>query len=103
MNLTPGNLVKRIDDNDWLFTRRKKTDTDVIVPLLQQAEDPIKKYKDHPKALNQGTLFPVILNQKTNAYLKKIADLCNINYVITFYIARHTFATTVTLSNGVPI
>ena len=103
MNLTAGNIVKGIDGNDWLITSRQKTDTDVRIPLLPQAEELIKKYQDHPKAVNQGTLFPVISNQKTNAYLKEIADLCNINKAITFHIARHTFATTVTLSNGVPI
>jgi site-specific recombinase XerD len=103
MNLTAGNLVKGIDGNDWLITSRQKTDTDVRIPLLPQAEELIKKYQDHPKAVNYGTLFPVISNQKMNAYLKEIADLCNINKTITFHIARHTFATTVTLSNGVPI
>jgi site-specific recombinase XerD len=103
MNLTAGNIVKGIDGNDWLITSRQKTDTDVRIPLLPQAEELIKKYKDHPKAANHGTLFPVISNQKTNAYLKEIADLCNINKAITFHIARHTFATTITLSNGVPI
>jgi site-specific recombinase XerD len=103
MNLTAGNIVKGIDGNDWLITSRQKTDTDVRVPLLPQAEELIKKYKEHPKAVNHGTLFPVISNQKTNAYLKEIADLCNINKAITFHIARHTFATTITLSNGVPI
>jgi site-specific recombinase XerD len=103
MNLTTENIVKGIDGNEWLITSRQKTDTDVRVPLLPQAEELIKKYQDHPKAVNYGTLFPVISNQKTNAYLKEIADLCNINKAITFHIARHTFATTVTLSNGVPI
>ena len=103
MNLTTGNIIKGIDGNDWLITSRQKTDTDVRIPLLPQAEELIKKYQDHPKAVNHGTLFPVISNQKMNAYLKEIADLCNINKAITFHIARHTFATTITLSNGVPI
>lgn len=103
INLTTENIVKGIDGNDWLITSRQKTDTDVRIPLLPQAEILIKKYQNHPKAANHGTLFPVISNQKTNAYLKEIADLCNINKVITFHIARHTFATTITLSNGVPI
>lgn len=103
MNLTAENIVKGIDGNDWLITSRQKTDTDVRIPLLPQAEELIRKYQNHPKAVNHGTLFPVISNQKTNAYLKEIADLCNINKAITFHIARHTFATTITLSNGVPI
>ncbi|GAC1314398.1 MAG: hypothetical protein NVSMB24_39000 [Mucilaginibacter sp.] len=68
MNLSTGNLVKGIDGNDWLITSRQKTDTDVRIPLLPQAEQLIKKYKNHPKAINQGTLFPTISNQKTNAY-----------------------------------
>lgn len=38
-----------------------------------------------------------------NAYLKEIADLCGIEKELTYHIARHTFATTVTLSNGVSI
>jgi site-specific recombinase XerD len=38
-----------------------------------------------------------------NAYLKEIADVCEINKTLTFHIARHTFATTITLTNGVPI
>ena len=47
--------------------------------------------------------LPVLSNQKMNAYLKEIADLCGIHKRLTFHIARHTFATTITLSNGVPI
>ena len=64
-------------------------------------EELIKKYEDfdNPK----GTLLPVLSNQKTNSYLKEIADLCEIQKKLTFHVARHTFATTVTLSNGVPI
>ena len=50
-----------------------------------------------------GKLLPVISNQKMNAYLKEIANLCNIRKVLTFHIARHTFATTVTLENAVPL
>jgi len=45
----------------------------------------------------------VLTNQRTNGYLKEIADLCNITKVLTYHLARHTFATTITLSNGVPI
>ena len=48
-------------------------------------------------------MLPTLSNQKLNSYLKEIADLCKIKKNLTFHIARHTFATTVTLSNGVPI
>lgn len=61
------------------------------------------QYKHNPKAQSSGTVFPVLSNQRMNGYLKEIADICNISKKLTFHIARHTFATTVTLSNGVPI
>jgi site-specific recombinase XerD len=69
--------------------------------LLDCALELVIKYKSHPKCIND--IFPVISNQKMNSYLKEIADLCGINKELTFHIARHTFATTITLSNGVPI
>lgn len=48
-------------------------------------------------------MLPVLSNQKMNSYLKEIADLCGIAKKLTFHMARHTFATTVTLANNVPI
>lgn len=102
-NLTPANIVKGIDGQDWLSTRREKTDTKVQVPLLPQADKIIKKYQDHPAAIANDKVFPVITNQRMNGYLKEIAEICGIHKNLTFHLARHTFATTVTLSNGVPI
>lgn len=102
-NLGPENILKGIDGKDWLMTKRKKTDTIVKVPLLYQASTIIKNYKEHPVAKASGTIFPVISNQRMNGYLKEIADICCISKNLTFHLARHTFATTVTLSNGVPI
>ncbi len=63
----------------------------------------IEKYAEHPQCLNEDKLLPILSNQKMNAYLKEIADVCGIHKNLTFYLARHTFATTVTLSNGVSI
>ena len=63
----------------------------------------LKKYQKHIQCLNSGRLLPVLSNQKMNSYLKEIADCCGINKELTFHIARHTFATTVTLTNGVSI
>ena len=63
----------------------------------------IDKYKEHPDSQKRQTLFPTISNQKLNSYLKEIADVCSIKKNLTFHVARHTFATTVLLSNGVPI
>jgi len=63
----------------------------------------LNKYQDHPMTKETGKLLPLASNQKTNAYLKEMADICGIKTRITFHIARHTFASTVTLENGVPI
>jgi len=103
MQLTPHNIMIGMDGNHWIKTTREKTDTSVNVPILPKAASIIEKYKNSPKAIAMGTLFPVISNQKLNSYLKEVADLCNIESHLTFHLARHTFATTVTLSNGVPI
>src|SRR5205085_968020 len=73
------------------------------VPLLPPALKILDKYEDNIRSLSDGRVFPTVSNQKVNSYLKEIADLCGITKKVTFHIARHTFATTVTLSNGVPI
>jgi site-specific recombinase XerD len=103
INLKPSDIRKGIDGTDWIFTARQKTNMPVQVPILSKASENISKYKDNPRAKTSGTVFPVISNQKLNSYLKEIADLCNISKNLTFHLARHTFATTVTLTNGVPI
>jgi len=92
-----------IDGEQWIFTVRQKTDISSRIPLLPVALKILKQYKDHPQCDNKDLLLPVLSNQKMNAYLKEIADLSGISKHLTFHLARHTFATTVTLSNGVPI
>lgn len=101
--LQPMNIAKGVDGNLWIFTSRQKTDTPTRIPLLPQAQSILDKYKDNPKCVNENKVLPILSNQKMNAYLKEVADLCSITKTLTFHIARHTFATTVTLSNGVPI
>ncbi len=103
MNLTLDNLCMGIDRKQWIYSKREKTSIPVKIPLLSKALSIIKKYETHPNSINKQTLFPNISNQKLNSYLKEIADVCRIKKNLTFHIARHTFATTVTLSNGVPI
>jgi site-specific recombinase XerD len=103
MQLSPQNIVHGIDGNLWIKTNREKTNTNVNIPILPKAKVIMEKYKDSPRAIAKGTLFPVISNQKLNSYLKEVADLCEIESHLTFHLARHTFATSVTLSNGVPI
>jgi len=102
-NLTGDNIQIGIDGSKWIFIERQKTGTDSKVPLLPIAEDILEKYKENPYCVNSDKLLPVKSNQKVNAYLKEIATICDIKKNITFHIARHTFATTVTLTNNVPI
>ncbi len=102
-NLTLDNMVKGIDGKLWIQTYRQKTDTKSNIPLLSPALLILEKYKDDPETTNSGSLLPVNSNQKMNAYLKEIATLAGINKTLTFHLARHTFATTITLANGVPI
>ena len=101
--LSKSNINIGIDGDQWIFTRRQKTDTSTRVPLLPLARELVLKYENHPQCVNSDVLFPILSNQKMNSYLKEIASICGINKELTFHIARHTFATTVTLSNGVPI
>ena len=92
-----------LDGDKWIFTSRQKTDVPSRIPLLPFALAIIDLYRDHPVCVQKGRALPVPSNQKMNAYLKEIADLCGITKPLTFHIARHTFATTITLNNGVPI
>jgi site-specific recombinase XerD len=103
LKLKRNEIVTGIDGEKWIFTRRQKTDASSRVPILPPAQYIVDKYNDQPQCENQGRLLPILSNQKMNAYLKEIADLCGINKNLTYHTARHTFATTVTLSNGVPI
>ena len=98
--LTANNICTSFDGKQWIMTHRQKTDTPVNVPLLNIPLTILKKYEGK---LPKGQLLPVLSNQKLNSYLKEIADLCDIHKNVTFHLARHTFATTTTLSKGVPI
>ena len=99
-NLKEDNIRKSFDGNLWIITKRQKTNTDVNVPLLDIPKMILEKYKGK---LPDGKVLPIISNQKLNAYLKEIADVCGIKKNLTFHLARHTFATTTTLAKGVPI
>jgi integrase len=90
-----------VDGERWIITNRTKTDRRSAIPLLPIALELIEKYKDNFEKENK--VFPVLSNQRMNAYLKEVADICGIEKLLTFHLARHTFATTITLTNGVPI
>ncbi|MBL3657179.1 integrase catalytic domain-containing protein [Fulvivirga sp. 2943] len=102
VNLSQDN-VHYINHKPWLKIKRQKTKTTAEIPLLDQAMSLIQKYRNHPLAQENERLFPRISNQRLNAYLKEIADICGIKRNLTFHLARYTFATTITLSQGVPI
>ena len=99
--LTPDHIGTGINGRKWIYTSRQKNDNVSNVPLLDQAMQIIEKYKDHPICVSKNRILPMKSNQKLNAYLKELADICSISKPMTMHIARHTFATTVLLSNGV--
>jgi site-specific recombinase XerD len=101
--LTPDEVVTGHDGDKWVFTKREKTETPSRIPLLPEALMLVNRYIHSTECQIKNKVFPVPTNQKMNAYLKEIADLCGIKKYLTTHLARHTFATTVTLTNGVPI
>lgn len=101
--LQPDNVFTGVDGSLWIGKNRAKTGTEEKVPLLPIALEIIERYKDHPYCVRQNKLLPVNCNQRFNSYLKELADICEIDKHLTTHTARHTFATTVTLENDVPI
>lgn len=98
-----NSVMVGLDGEYWLSTQRQKTGIKESVPLLPQALAIIEKYKNDAYCIRKNKLLPVNSNQKFNEYLKEIGILCKIKKKLTSHIARHTFATTITLANGVPI
>jgi site-specific recombinase XerD len=99
-NLRETNVRVSFDGNLWIMTKRQKTDVQSNIPLLDVPKQILKKYEG---TLPNGMVLPVPSNQKMNAYLKEIGDICGVCKNLTFHLARHTFATTTTLAKGVPI
>jgi len=99
-NLTDKNIRTSFDGKLWIMTKRQKTNVQSNILLLDVPKMILDKYKGKSP---DNKLLPILSNQKMNAYLKEIGDICEIDKELTFHIARHTFATTVTLAKGVPI
>ncbi|MDR0506487.1 MAG: site-specific integrase, partial [Dysgonamonadaceae bacterium] len=99
--LSCEHLVKGQNGDVWIRKTRQKTKNMCHIPLLPFAIELIEKYREHPVCLKTGKLFPVISNQKMNTYLKEIADICRIEKKMTTHSARHSYATSVCLANGV--
>ncbi len=100
--LTHDDIVIGIDGEKWINTERTKTKTKSNIPILPLALMIIEKYEGSNE-VNHNRVLPVLTNQKMNAYLKEIADISGIKKNLTTHLARHTFATTVTLTNGVSL
>jgi integrase len=102
-SLQPTDIVIGNDGEKWIQIKRVKTGNPEDVPLLPISETIIEKYRDDKQCKVKNVLLPVNSNVKYNAYLKELADLCGIDKHLTTHTARHTFATTITLENDVPI
>lgn len=97
--LTENHISLGIDDQRWIFMRRKKTNIRCAIPILPKASLVLLKYKSHPG----NYLLPCYAIQKYNEYLHEIAKECKINKPLTSHVGRRTFATTIALANGVSI
>ena len=97
-HLRQENIIT-LDNRPWIIINRQKTNVQSNIPLLEIPQMILDKYKGKTK---DNRLLPVLSNQKINAYLKEIADLCGIKKRLSYHLARHTFATML-LSKGVPI
>ncbi|WP_070568945.1 site-specific integrase [Sphingobacterium sp. HMSC13C05] len=102
-NLRPSDIVLGVDGGRWIDIHRQKSDIRVPVPLLPVAETILDRYKEHPASVEKDLCLPISSNQKMNEYLVEVAELAGVKKTLGNRIAKRTFATTVTLSNGVPI
>ena len=102
-DLTPADIKLMIDGERWLVKPRTKTNVKQSVPILPVVEGLIEKYRNHSYCLAYNRILPFNSNQKMNAYLKEVGTICKIPFPLTTHLARHTFATSVTLANGVPL
>ena len=101
--LKPEHIVRDNNGALWIRKKRQKTKNMCNIPLLDPAKKILDRYADHPECIAKGVLLPALCNQKMNAYLKELATICGINKEISTHTARHSFATSVALGNGVSI
>ena len=99
--LSREHLIKDNNGALWIRKARQKTNQMCNIPVLSIPQRILGKYEDNAECIKKGVLLPVISNQRMNAYLKEIADLCGIARRLTTHVARHTAATVVFLANDV--
>lgn len=85
----------------WIRIRRQKTGTQAVVPLL---EIPLAIYNKYRNAdMNaKAKVFSVPSYPLARIYLEKLRVAIKLD-VLKFHMSRHSFSTTVCLSNGIPI
>ena len=98
-DLSPEHLVKDNKGELWIRKNRQKTKIMCNIPVLPVAASILEKYKNVAECT--GKLLPVLSNQRMNSYLKEIADVCGIHKNLSTHTARHSYATSICLANGV--
>ena len=98
IDLKPQEIVTNVSGIRWIKTAREKSGVVVNIPLLEEALNVLDKYSNDKRSIVRESVFPYISNQEMNRSLKLIAEVCGIKKHLTFHLARHTFATTVTLN-----
>jgi len=101
--LQPYQIYVGSDGLTWLTYTRTKSVIPANVPLLSPAIAIVEKRRWKKGDIKRTTVFPFVTNKDLNINLKIIGEICDVGFPLNFYIARHTFATTVTLAQGVPI
>jgi len=99
--LSLSHILHDESGEDWIVIKRTKNGNESIIPILPKAKEILDQYKNHPESKYKGRLLPARSNQKMNEYLHEIGTVCGLEKRITCHLARHTFATTITLANGV--
>lgn len=102
-SLKPYQIYTGSDGLTWLSYTRTKSSIPANIPLLSPTLAILQKYRCKKGDMKRATVFPLVTNKDLNANLKIISEICEIGFPLNFYVARHTFATTVTLAQGVPI
>lgn len=99
-SLTKDNLSLAEDGTWWIKSSRQKTKVEFEIPLLDLPLQILEKYRD---TAADDKLLPMYCNSMLNLYLKEIARICKINRPLSFHAGRHTYATEITLSHGIPL
>lgn len=103
MAIRPEDFMLDNKGKIWCIYHRLKSEEAAGIPLLRRPLEILGKYKDDPRSIERGTIFPYMSNQEVNRSLKIIQEIYGIPLKMTFHLARHTFATTMMLKSGVPL